>query len=132
MKYLFLFTTVFLLFTTPAFAEIHEGNASSDVDVHTSIDGSGSVSTHVETNVNGHTQNFDSTQPGDYHIQNNGKTSSVTNDATGTTLSPSPMASSSPSPIKGDEHPHRAPQLQNLWNNIQSFFNSLFHVLQAK
>lgn len=122
-----IFFVIFFLLVSPAYADVQQGSATSTVDVQTSIGGSGSVSTHVETNVNGHTQNFDSTQPGSYHIVNNGTTSSVTNNSTGTsiTIPPSPMITFSPSPTHKLET-HRTNSPESLWSRIKDFFTSFF------
>lgn len=101
---------------------IYTQNATSTVTINTSTGTSGSVSTHVETNVNGHIQNFDTTQPGNYHIENNGTTSSVT--------SSSPSAIPTPTVTqKPHSHTSSAESLLNKMKNwIHTFFANFFHI----
>lgn len=90
--FLILLSALFIAvaFTASAQAEVIEGNASSDVTVNNSIQGSGEVHTHIESTVNGQTKVLDSNQPGSYTLHNSSSVSSSSTASISPTITPKP------------------------------------------
>ena len=93
----------FLVSTEPSFAQtsIKNGNSTSNIRVSTNTDG-GSVSTHIETTVNGQTQIIESHEEGEIEVENiNGqvtvKKSTPNTTITNITKTPTPASSESAS-----------------------------------
>lgn len=93
-----LFPVLFLvLLNSPAFAqEIQTGNQSAETKITNNVNG-GSVTTHIETTVNGQTTTVDSNEPGKIEvINNNGEVKINKSTLEKPSMSSSNIASSSP------------------------------------
>lgn len=80
MKRQSLFLLFFIIFPPKVFADtIITGNASAKSTVNTTIEGGGSVTTHIDVEANGKKKTLDSNQPGSYNVEvkSNGSSSSV-------------------------------------------------------
>lgn len=113
----FLTTLFFLLHSSFSLAQATEGNTTSHIEVHNDISGNGSVSTHVESTVNGKTQTYDSDKPGDVIIDNNGKTVTIT--------TPTPSVSPPLTPI-GKQESKQGTFIGKIKSLLESLFHSLF------
>lgn len=116
----------FVLLTQPLFA------SSAYVQMNTTVEGSGSVTTHTQTTVNGQTKTFDSTDPGehDVKVENNTSNEEEATDAIPPTLSPALIATIAPTDITKDAtHAAEKPivKVKSIQNFIHSFFSALLH-----
>lgn len=68
MKKLFLPILCLFVLAQPVSAEIRQGNSSARVDIKTDVEGNGTVTTHIETVVNGKEKTFDSSTSGEFHV----------------------------------------------------------------
>lgn len=88
---------------------ITQGTSTSVVNVQTTSNGN--VTTHIETNVNGNDQIYNSSESGSVHIENTGNSYSVT-------VSP---ASSNAAVI------HTPAKIQiSFWTNLKNFLKNIF------
>jgi hypothetical protein len=130
--------------TPPLFAQnIQTGNASAQSTVQTDVQGSGSVSTHIEINANGVKKVLDSNSPGTYklEVQSNGNSSSENNNDNQTitptvSLSPTPTIAPTATPtppiiVKTREN-HNSSFLSNIAQDIQNFFDKIFSSFKPK
>lgn len=130
MKRAFFLSFLFLFFVSPVFADvtIDEGDASSDINVHTDVGGSGNVSTHIETNVNGKAQTFDSNQPGNYHIHVDAQGNSTVTTGTPSGMQTPTQAPSSTPTLAPKPTPHTATKRTTLpfFDKIHAFLRRIF------
>jgi len=88
----FLLTLLFLsLFKFPAFAQnITTGNQNAETKVTNTVN-NGSVTSHVETSVNGQTTTVDSNQPGELDVKNVNGTVTISKTPETPTIIPKPI-----------------------------------------
>lgn len=113
-----LFPVLFLvLLNSPAFAqEIQTGNQSAETKITNNVNG-GSVTTHIETTVNGQTTTVDSNEPGKIEVENNNGNVKINKTAQEEpSVSPSNTASATPKIL---------PKKTELKNIISSFFEEI-------
>lgn len=117
-----LFGLIFLLSATQAHALIVQGKSEVHVETNTSVGDGGTVYTHIETNVNGKTQTFDSSKSGEVDVR-------VTSDDGQTIATVSGAAIAGPSAQPVIEKPEKKEVLQTFFDDIKTFFKNLFHFL---
>ena len=122
----------FLTLPTQVFAFVVQGNSSSTNTSTTTIEGNGSVTTHIESTVNGNTKTFDSNTPGTYILENSSDDTDV-HITPRETLTPSSFAT--PTAITKHDTENKLPHALAFVGKIQSFFHetiqkllSLFHL----
>ena len=133
VKYIFfLFLLLFLIIPTQTQAFVVQGNSSSTSTSTTTIEGSGSVTTHIQSTVNGSTKTFDSNIPGTYILENSSDDTDV-RITPRETLIPSSFAT--PTAITKHDNENKLPHTLAFVGKIQSFFHetiqkllSLFHL----
>lgn len=115
---------------------IQTGNSNAQSSVQTSIEGNGSISTHIEVNANGERKVLDSNSPGTYSLQvgtsNNSNTNN--NETISPTISLSPTQAASPTPTIIERKPeiHNQSFLSNFKNIMQNFLKKIFNIVTFK
>lgn len=122
-------TLLFFLITKPALARviINQGKAEVHVETNTEAGESGSVTTHIETNVNGDKEVFDSSKSGKMDVD-------VKSDDKGTVTTTSGEVSSESGEEASPSGIHKqVEQKENLIktfvDDIKNFFKNIFHFL---
>lgn len=110
---------------------IQTGNfVDAQSTVQTNIQGSGSVSTHIEVSANGERKVLDSNSPGTYKLEvNSSNNNSTANNQT--VISHVASASSSSTPIIKTKI-HKLSFLSNFGKDIQNFLRSVFNAFKFK
>lgn len=117
-----LFGLIFLISTNQAHALIVQGKSEVNVETNTNAGEGGTVYTHIETNINGKTQTFDSSKSGKIDIH-----STSDNGQTTATVSSAAIAGPSAQPIT--EKPQKKEVIQIFFDNIKTFFKKFFYFL---
>ena len=125
-----------LLSANTASAEntVNESQSTSNIRVSTQTDG-GSVSTHIETTVNGQTQIIESHEEGEIEVENiNGqvtvKKSTPNTTITNVTKTPTPASSESASIDKDvqEEKEIKKSFIENFLKNIENFVRRFLEI----
>lgn len=102
------------------YASITQGHANAHIEIHNDISGNGSVSTHIESTVNGKTQTYDSTKPGDVTIDNNGEKTTVTTSTQ--------SVSNTPTPSEKRITKQQIPLVSEISKFLKNILQSIFHI----
>ena len=117
-----LFLILVSLLVKPVFAEsVSIGNATAKSRIETKIEGSGSVTTHIEVEANGEKKVLDANEPGAYSVGVESK--SDFND-----VSPSSTPSGKAN-IENNNGGQKTSFISAFAKNIRNFFKNLFSFL---
>jgi len=109
---------------------IQTGNSSAQSSIQTDIQGSGSVSIHIQVSANGETKTLDSNSPGTYklEVRTSNNNSNISNEII---ISPVASHSSSPTPaITKRIEIRKLSFLLSIENNFQNLFHNILGVLK--
>jgi len=126
-SYFLLFLLFLSLFKSPALAQnITTGNQSAETKVINTVN-NGSVTSHVETSVNGQTTTVDSNQPGELDVKNVNGTVTISKTPNATiTITENKNSTVTPTIIPKPIHKNF---LSNIFERISNFFRRIFHNL---
>lgn len=118
-RYIFLISlSLFFSKTSVSYSEnIQTGNASAQSSVETKIQGSGSVTTHIEVTANGEKKILDASKPGSYSV-------SVESNSNSNEVSPSSTPSATPT-IDNNNNSEKSSFISTLVKNIRNFFKRI-------
>ena len=112
-----LFLILVSLLLKPVFAEsITTGNATAKSSVETKIEGSSSVTTHIEVEANGEKKVLDANEPGSYSVSVESNSNSD--------VSPSSTPSGTPY-IENNNRGEKSSFISTLVENIRNFFKRI-------
>ena len=125
-KYAFLII-LFVLFSFPpviSAEDIQTGNASAKSTVETNVQGSGSVTTHIEVEANGEKKVLDTNEPGSYSlsVESNNNSKASVNSSSNTSSSSTPSGTPD---IDSDSNDKKSSFISTLVKNIRNFFERI-------